>query len=118
MLLFFSCSKKNEVQQLDTSNVSVQPKEISVPKGDENHEGLKLIEASDCLSCHKTAEKFVGPSYAEIAEKYTNNDTELLAKKIVEGGSGVWGEVPMQPHPQITKEEAVKMVEYIMTLKK
>ncbi|WP_309609425.1 c-type cytochrome [Flavobacterium sp.] len=79
--------------------------------------GADLIAASDCLACHKIAEKLVGPSYQDIAAKYTSNDQTALIKSIMEGGSGKWGEVPMTAHPDITKEDAGEMVKYILSLK-
>jgi len=81
-------------------------------------EGLQLIEGADCLSCHKMDEKLVGPSYQEVANKYTDADIDHLATKIIEGGKGVWGEVPMTPHAGLSKENAQKMVKYILSLKK
>jgi cytochrome c len=60
----------------------------------------------------------VGPSYQEIADKYTEADLDKLATKIIEGGKGVWGEIPMTPHSGMSKENAQKMVKYILTLKK
>jgi cytochrome c len=72
----------------------------------------------DCSGCHAVNERMIGPSYQEIADKYSEKDMELLASKIIEGGSGVWGSVPMAPHPQVSKEDAKKMVEYILSQKK
>ncbi|GAB0157442.1 hypothetical protein CHRYSEOSP005_27170 [Chryseobacterium sp. Alg-005] len=83
-----------------------------------NLSGDQIIETLDCTGCHAVNERMIGPSYQEIADKYSEKDIELLASKIIEGGSGVWGSVPMQPHPQVSKEDAKKMVEYILTLKK
>jgi cytochrome c len=79
--------------------------------------GADLIAASDCLACHKTDEKLVGPSYKEVAAKYTEKDIDLLVTKIIEGGKGNWGEVPMTPHPAVSKEDATEMVKYILSLK-
>jgi cytochrome c len=62
-------------------------------------------------------ERMIGPSYQEIAGKYSDKDVELLASKIIEGGSGVWGGVPMSAHPQVSKEDATKMVKYILSQK-
>ena len=81
-------------------------------------EGKALIAGSDCLTCHKEDAKLVGPSYQEIAAKYTEADIDMLADKIINGGSGVWGEVPMSAHAGMDKENAKKMVKYILTLKK
>jgi cytochrome c len=82
--------------------------------------GAKLIAGSDCLACHQEQKKLVGPAYEEVAEKYAFNDknVDYLAGKIIEGGSGVWGQVPMTPHPNIPKEDAQEMARYILSLKK
>lgn len=82
--------------------------------------GLELIAQSDCLTCHKLNEAGVGPAYQAIADKYTQGQAvvDTLAGKIISGGAGNWGSVPMTPHPQISKEDATKMVKYIMSLKK
>lgn len=82
------------------------------------HEGLALIEGADCLTCHKIDAKLVGPSYQDVAAKYTDADIDKLATKIIEGGKGVWGEIPMSPHTGMSKDNAKKMVEYILTMKK
>jgi len=81
--------------------------------------GLALIGKSDCLTCHKVSEKLIGPAYKDVASKYAGNDTALtyLAGKIIKGGSGVWGTVPMTPHPQISEADAEQMVKYVLLLK-
>jgi cytochrome c len=79
--------------------------------------GLRLIEGSDCKACHAADKKSVGPSYAQIAEKY-KNDSQAggnLAKKIISGGSGVWGEVAMSAHPQVSEADALEMATYILS---
>lgn len=116
LLSFFSCSKK-EAPVEETSAFTPAPKKEAA-EGNKNLPGYSLISGSDCMSCHKDNGRFVGPSYEEISQKYSEKDAELLASKIIEGGSGVWGEVPMQPHPQISKDDAKKMVEYILSMKK
>ncbi len=82
--------------------------------------GLELIGKSDCLTCHKVSDKLIGPSYKEVAEKYENTDENItmLAGKIIKGGQGVWGAVPMTGHPGITEDDAKAMVKYIFLLKK
>lgn len=82
-------------------------------------EGKELIAKADCLACHKLQDKLVGPAYADVATKYSysRSTVQNLASKIISGGSGVWGQVPMTPHPGITAENAEKMVTYILTLK-
>lgn len=81
--------------------------------------GLQLIAGSDCLTCHKINEKFQGPAYAEVAKKYepTEENIKMLAGKIIAGGQGVWGSIPMTPHDGLPEEDAKTMVKYIMTLK-
>ncbi len=79
--------------------------------------GANLIASSDCLSCHKEHDKLVGPSYAEVAAKYKKDDIDKLADKIIKGGSGSFGDVPMSPHPALSADDAKEMVKYILTVK-
>lgn len=82
--------------------------------------GLDLIAKSDCLTCHAPVDKINGPAYKEVANKYAGMpDTIIahLAKKIISGGTGVWGEVPMTPHPGVSQADAEAMVKYVMLLK-
>lgn len=82
--------------------------------------GEKLIAASDCLACHKVDQKVVGPSYEDVAQKYEFNDknVDYLAGKIIKGGAGVWGQIPMTPHPDIKEADAKEMARYILALRK
>ncbi|MFY7651776.1 MAG: c-type cytochrome [Chitinophagaceae bacterium] len=82
-------------------------------------EGVELVAKSDCLTCHKVDEVILGPSYREVANRYENTpeNIEMLTQKIIEGGKGNWGEVPMSAHPQLLPSEAKKMVQYILLLK-
>lgn len=97
-----------------------KPAETDITQLPEYQEGLELISKSDCLTCHKVDEKLTGPSYRDVANKYASQAPAIipeLAEKIVKGGSGVWGEVPMLPHPTISQTDAEKMVKYILLLK-
>ena len=80
--------------------------------------GKALTLGMDCKTCHKENGKSIGPSYLEVAEKYKNDRNALgyLQKKIVEGGSGVWGEVAMAAHPNITNNETRQIALYIRSL--
>ena len=83
--------------------------------------GLALVAQSNCLTCHAVNQTTTGPSYNDISAKYAGADAAqitTLAKKIIEGGSGNWGSVPMIPHPAVSQEDAEKMVKYILLLKK
>ena len=81
--------------------------------------GLDLIAKSDCLTCHKVSEKLTGPAYKDVAAKYENTDANvtLLAEKIVKGGQGVWGPIPMTPHAALSEDDAKQMVKYILLLR-
>lgn len=81
---------------------------------------IELIAQSDCLTCHTIDEKKVGPAYREVANKYVADQQTitLLAGKVIKGGAGVWGQIPMTPHPNISEEDAKTMVTYILSLKK
>ncbi len=82
--------------------------------------GSRLIEDSDCKACHAFDKTSVGPSYQDVAEKYkkNSNSEEYLSNKIIAGGGGVWGENAMAAHPDISTEDATKMVQYILSLVK
>ncbi|MDG1279410.1 MAG: cytochrome C [Algoriphagus sp.] len=82
--------------------------------------GIEKIKASDCLSCHMVERKIVGPSYAEVAAKYesTEENVTMLAQKVINGGVGVWGEIPMPPHLSLSEEDAKDMIRYVLLLKK
>ncbi|HEY0743867.1 MAG TPA: family 16 glycoside hydrolase [Chryseosolibacter sp.] len=81
-------------------------------------QGAKLIDGSDCKTCHNEKVKTVGPAYVDVAKKYEFNEANVskLVGKVVKGGSGVWGEVPMTAHPDLTESDATLMVNYIMSL--
>jgi len=81
--------------------------------------GLELIAKSDCLTCHKVNEKLIGPAYRDVAAKYENTDANvaLLASKVLKGGSGVWGAIPMTPHAALSEADAKQMVKYILLLR-
>ncbi len=81
--------------------------------------GLSIIAKNDCRACHAVKDKLVGPPYEQIAAKYknTNANINMLSSKIIKGGAGNWGQVPMAAHPQISGSDAKKMVQYILSLK-
>lgn len=83
-------------------------------------DGKALIEASDCRTCHKDDTKLIGPAYMDVAKKYenTSDNVKMLAGKILKGGQGNWGEIPMAGHPNLSEEDASAMVEYILSMKK
>ena len=80
--------------------------------------GKSLIDGGTCLSCHQLNRKSIGPAYMDVARKYRNDSTAAtrLIRKIRHGGSGVWGNVTMPGHPQLTDEQASAMVAYVLSL--
>jgi cytochrome c len=82
-------------------------------------DGKALIEGSDCRTCHKDDAKLIGPAYKDVAKKYESNEKniKMLGEKILKGGQGVWGEIPMAGHPNLSQEDAEAMVKYILTIK-
>ena len=86
----------------------------------QSSEGEKLIAKSDCVACHKIDKKLIGPSYLDIANKYADNEKNItyLSNKIIKGGSGVWGTIPMAAHASMKKDEAKTIAKYILSLKK
>ena len=82
--------------------------------------GAQLIAKADCGTCHKEQDKLIGPAFAEVAKKYPSSPATIdtLANKIIKGGSGNWGTIPMAPHPAISMDDAKTMVQYILSLKK
>ncbi|MDY3529739.1 c-type cytochrome [Riemerella anatipestifer] len=121
IMAIVGCNQKDERKENSIAKESNIMLEEPVPKQDTSSpnkdEGLALIEGADCLGCHKVDAKLVGPSYQDIANKYTDADVDMLAKKIIEGGTGNWGEIPMTPHSGMSEENAKKMVKYILSLK-
>ena len=81
--------------------------------------GAKLIAGSDCLGCHQENVKVVGPAYKDVAAKYpaTEANIAMLANRVIKGGVGHWGEIPMSPHPALSLGDAQEMVKYVLSLK-
>src|SRR4051812_20601881 len=78
-----------------------------------------LANAKNCMSCHAVDKKLVGPAYKDVAAKYSGQKdaADRLATKIMKGGAGVWGPVPMPANPQVNEAEAKKLAAWVLTLK-
>ena len=113
-----SCGNNKESK----TDAAAKPAEETPAKAEnpEVEKGLNLVAKSDCLTCHQVETKATGPAYMEVAAKYPSNDAVIdsLSDKIIKGGSGNWGTIPMVAHPQINKDDAKAMVTYILSLKK
>jgi len=81
-------------------------------------EGRILVDANDCKTCHHSTNKIIGPAHLDVAKKYETTDAnvKLLADRIIKGGSGVWGEIPMTAHTDLSQEDAEKMARYVLSL--
>ena len=82
-------------------------------------DGLALAQKNACMACHQVDKKLVGPAYKEVAAKYRGDKTAeaKLVKKVKDGGSGVWGAIPMPPHPQMSDADIKTIVHWILSLK-
>jgi len=78
-----------------------------------------LAKAKNCMACHATERKLIGPSYKDITAKYASDKDAVakLAKKIREGGVGVWGQIPMPANPQVSADEATALSKWVLTHK-
>ncbi|AKU24134.1 MULTISPECIES: c-type cytochrome [unclassified Massilia] len=78
-----------------------------------------LAKAKNCMACHAVANKLVGPAYKDVAAKYAGQkDAETkLVQKVMKGGSGTWGAIPMPANPQVSEAEARTLVKWILTQK-
>jgi cytochrome c len=81
--------------------------------------GMDLAKAKNCLACHAVSTKLVGPAYKDVAAKYAGQkDAEAkLATKVIKGGSGTWGAIPMPANPQVTEAEAKTLVKWVLAQK-
>mgnify|MGYP000240484288 FL=1 len=79
----------------------------------------ELAQKKACLACHSVDNKIVGPAYKDVAKKYKGQKgiEAKLAEKIMKGGKGAWGEVPMPANPQVNEAEAKQLVSWILSLK-
>ncbi len=124
---FVACGNSGETKSAD----KVPAKTIDTPAAAKpevasaGSKGLELIGGSDCTTCHRLQQTStgaaIGPAYSEVAKKYSPAaDTTInrLVKKIISGGSGVWGVIPMTPHPALKEADIKEMLTYIMSLKK
>lgn len=80
---------------------------------------LALATSKNCMACHAVDKKVVGPAYKEVAKKYAGNAkaADMLAVKIVKGGSGAWGPVPMPANSQVNEADAKKLAAWVLSLK-
>jgi cytochrome c len=77
-----------------------------------------LAQKKNCMACHAVDKKVVGPAYKDVAKKYDGqNVAAKLATKVMKGGAGTWGAVPMPANPQVSQAEADTLVKWVLSLK-
>ena len=78
-----------------------------------------LAKQKNCIACHAIDQKLVGPAYKDVAAKYAGQKDApaMLAQKVLKGGSGVWGPVPMPANAQVSEAEAQQLVAWVLSLK-
>ena len=102
-------------------SAAAAPATTDLSSNPDYQKGLAIEASMDCAPCHKIDEKVQGPSFQDIAAKYAGQPDTIvthLAKKIISGGTGVWGDILMIPHPQLSQDSAEAIVKYILLLKK
>jgi cytochrome c len=105
----------------DTKTKTDASKPADITKNPDYQKGLELASKSDCFTCHQVDDKLTGPSYRDVANKYAGMPDTIvahLAGKVITGGSGVWGQIMMTPHPALSESDAEAIVRYILLLKK
>jgi cytochrome c len=80
---------------------------------------LALATSKNCMACHAVDKKLVGPAFKDVAKKYAGDAkaADVLAAKIIKGGSGVWGPVPMPANAQVNEAESKKLAAWVLSLK-
>jgi cytochrome c len=79
----------------------------------------ELAQKKNCMACHAVDKKVLGPAYKDVAAKYAGQKdaVDKLSQKVIKGGAGVWGPVPMPANAQVSESEAKQLVQWILTLK-
>ena len=79
----------------------------------------ELAQKKNCLACHAVDKKVLGPAFKDVAAKYAGQKdaVDKLSQKVLKGGAGVWGPVPMPANTQVSEAEAKQLVQWILTLK-
>lgn len=124
LMLGFSCSQEKSTGQ-EVAISEVKTDEFFVVPGEDEpidpeliKKGKVLISYSDCDDCHREDSRAKGPSFTDIAKRYPNRQVyiDLLARKVISGGSGVWGYPVMGAHPKLSMDDAKAMVAFILSL--
>jgi cytochrome c len=122
-ILMAACGNGNDTKTAGDKDTTTTTTPATAPVASDK--GLELIGASDCTTCHRLHQAesgaSIGPAYDQVAAKYSpaaDTTVTRLVNKIISGGSGIWGTVPMTPHAALKPDDAKTIVNYILALKK
>ena len=117
MAAIVSCGD-NETKTAQSTPAATENKPVDLSSNPDYQKGLALIGKSDCLGCHKVDEASTGPAYTAVAKRYAGKEgiVDSLAQKIIKGGAGNWGTIPMAAHPSISEDDAKAMAKYVLLL--
>jgi cytochrome c len=120
LLVFIGACSSNNANDKKTEAPATAAPANDLSSNPDYQKGVELIAKSDCLTCHKTDTKVIGPAYKDVAAKYENTaaNVSLLASKIMKGGTGVWGQIPMTPHAAMSEADATALAKYVLLLRK
>lgn len=115
-----ACSNSASNSKTDAAATTAAAPANDLSANPDYQKGIELIAKSDCLTCHKTDTKNIGPAYKDVAAKYENTEANvtMLASKIMKGGTGVWGQIPMTPHAGMSEADARALAKYVLLLRK
>lgn len=118
VLLMGACGSKETKTEKEDFGTPDETSSAETSGADAIAQGEALVKASDCKTCHTRDTKLVGPSHMDVAKKYefTKANVTMLAGKIINGGQGVWGEIPMTAHVGLSQSDAEKMARYVLSL--
>lgn len=118
--LLLSCGG-GDSEKKEATPAKTEPAKTNLSDNPDYQKGMAIVADPKnlCLTCHKIDEKLVGPAYRDVANKYENTDANIsmLAEKVVKGGTGVWGEVPMPANTVISLDDAKAAVKYVLLLR-
>ena len=119
MGLFAACGGGEKEKKELTPEEKTEKTRAEISDNPIYQKALTIIENSDCRTCHLIDEKNIGPAWRDVANKYADsaNAVEYLSHKIINGGSGVWGQVPMAAHPTMSQEDAETLAKFVILLK-
>jgi cytochrome c len=119
--ILFGCGNNSDDKKQGDKKEDVKKETVTdITQDPDYQKGLALVANSDCLTCHKVDEVITGPTYRDVANKYAGMPDTIvahLARNVINGSRGVWGDAYMTPHAGLSQQDAEQMVKYILLLK-